>query len=69
MRAVTLRLQKSEDLLLSFGLRGGLFVCTGFQFSARIPHPALRATLPPGEGIGFAIDYGPFLLEGAVIYP
>ena len=44
--------EKSEDLLLRFGLGGGLFVYTDFWLSAHIPHPALRATLPPGEGFG-----------------
>ena len=32
-------------------LRASLSVCANFQVFARIPHPALRATLPPGEGI------------------
>ena len=35
-------------------LRVGLIVCINFRISARIPLPALRATLSPGEGIGKA---------------
>ena len=42
---------KSADLLLCFDLEGGLLVCANFRVFARIPLPALRATLPPGEGI------------------
>ena len=40
--------EKSEDLLLNFDFGEGLFVCTDFEITARIPLPALRATLPPG---------------------
>ena len=36
-----------------FSLRVGLIVCIYFQISARIPLPALRATLPRGEGMDF----------------
>ena len=54
MRAITLRFRKFQDLLLNFDLGGGLFVCAAFRFYARIPLPALRATLSPGEGIGKA---------------
>ena len=43
--------EKSEDLLLNFDFGEGLFVCTDFEITARIPLPALRATLPPGEGM------------------
>jgi hypothetical protein len=53
MRAVTLRLQKSEDLLLSFGFGGGLFVYADFRFSARIPHPTPSGPPSPrGRALG-----------------
>ena len=37
MRAVTLRLWRSEDILLCFRLGGGLFICGDFRIFARIP--------------------------------
>ena len=49
-----LRLRKSEDLFQNFVLRGGLFISVDPQVASRIPLPALRATLSPGEGIGKA---------------
>ena len=47
-----LRLRKPEDLFQNFVLRGGLFISVDHQVASRIPLPALRATLSPGEGIG-----------------
>ena len=49
MRAITLRLRKFEDLLLRFGLGGGLFLCADFRVFARIPLPTpFGGHLPPG---------------------
>ena len=30
---------------------GSLYCCSNLKVTARIPHPPLRGTLPPGEGI------------------
>ena len=45
-------LSKQETLRPPPGLQPGKKpdTCTTNQISARIPHPALRATFPPGEG-------------------
>ena len=47
-------LQNVTDLLPRKDRRVGLICCTDFNVISRIPHPALRATLPRGEGMAAA---------------
>ena len=50
MRELTCRYMIGKDLLIRHVLLG-LLLLPYLTFSARIPLPALRATLSPGEGM------------------